>query len=394
MIGLALGLGALAALTIGGTLTTRQATTEVRASSQITHRWGHVFVQISEEDEALHQYLATGTDLDRAALMASIGSAEPDLTWLAARGGDDEAFQVAMLRHDYLRYENSLRAIHDAGGRRDQAQIDANLHPAAVEFAALRRQSVANVARKQRDLEAYLALVDGRNQRLQSLAAGVFVCDLATFALCIAILIGYQRRVERHAASSHHKAMHDSLTGLANRSLFHDRTDYALRLATRTREPVGLIGLDLDGFKQINDTLGHHTGDLLLKHVADRLIACVRETDTIARLGGDEFAILMPNVTSVDDAAEVAGRVLSAIREPVQLDGQTVEVGASIGVAVFPAHGDRIEQLVQRADAAMYTAKRGKLGVYIYQPEDEPPTTSNAASSVLNRVSTVPPRPA
>src|SRR5690349_6393111 len=174
MIGLAVGLGALAALTIGGTMTTRQATTEVRASNQITHRWGHIFVQVSKEDEALHQYLATGTELDRAVLLASIGSAEPDLDWLSARGGDGEAFQVALLRHDYLRYENSLRAIHDAGGHGDQGEIDANLPSAAAGFASVRRQSVANVERNQRDLEKYLARVDGRNRNLQSLAAVVF----------------------------------------------------------------------------------------------------------------------------------------------------------------------------------------------------------------------------
>jgi diguanylate cyclase (GGDEF)-like protein len=382
MTGLAVGLAALAALTIGGTMTTRKATAEVRASNEISNRWGHVFVQISEQDEALHQYLSTGTDLDRTALLASIGSAEPELAWLGAHGGDHESFQVAMLRHDYQRYENSLRAIHDAGGRRDQAGIDANLEPAAIEFAALRRQSVANVERKQRDLETYLAVVDGRNRRLQSLAAGVFVCDLATFALCIAILIGYQRRVERQAATSHHKAMHDALTGLANRNLFRDRTDHALSLASRTRAPIGLVGLDLDGFKQINDALGHHSGDLLLKQVAERLTACVRDTDTIARLGGDEFAILMPNVTSVDDAAEVAGRVLNAVREPVDLDGHLVQVGASIGVAVFPVHGDRTDQLLQHADAAMYKAKRGKLGVCVYQPEDHPEAARNATGPV------------
>ena len=372
MIGLAVGLAALAALTIGGTLTTRQTTAEVRASNQISNRWSNVFVQVSKEDEALHQYLATGTELDRIALLSSIGSAEPDLAWLSAHGGDNEAFQVAMLRSDYLRYENSLRAIHDAGGRHEQDEIDANVSPAATEFAALRRQSVANVERKQRDLTKYLAEIDGRIRRLLSLAAGVFASDLGLLALCVAILVGYQRRVERHAASSHHKATHDGLTGVANRALFHDRTEYALRIATRTREPVGFIGLDLDGFKQINDTLGHHVGDLLLKHVAERLNSCVRDTDTIARLGGDEFAILMPNVTSVDDAAEVAGRVLKAIREPADLDGQIVEVGASIGVAVFPNHGDRVDQLLQHADAAMYTAKRGKLGVCVYQADELP----------------------
>jgi diguanylate cyclase (GGDEF)-like protein len=196
--------------------------------------------------------------------------------------------------------------------------------------------------------------------------------------LWAAILVGYQRRVERAAESSHHQATHDALTGLANRVLFRDRAEQALRVAARTREPVGLIALDLNGFKQVNDTLGHHSGDLLLKHVATRPADCVRETDTIARLGGDEFAIVLPNVTSVTDAAEVARRVLDAIRKPLHLDGQPAEVGASIGVAVFPEHGDDTEVLLQLADGAMYTAKRGRLGVCV---AEQPPLPSAAAGT-------------
>jgi diguanylate cyclase (GGDEF)-like protein len=380
VFGLAIGLAALAALTLGGTLSTRRATAQVRASNQISMTWGDVFVQISNEDQALHQYLATGAELDRTGLVTAIGSAEPDLVWLAAHGGNGEKFQVTMLRHDYVRYQHSLRTIYDAGGRQDQTEIDANLQSTTNGFAALRRQAVANIERQQRELNNYLAAVDRRNRALRSLAIVVFVADLAMFSLCIAILIGYQRRVERQAVSSHHKAMHDSLTGLANRMLFRDRADQALRIAARTREPVGLIGLDLDGFKQVNDTLGHHAGDLLLKHVADRIQECVRETDTIARLGGDEFSIVLPNVTSIDDAAEVADRVLHAIRRPIDLDGELVEVSASIGVAVFPSHGEHTEELIQHSDAAMYQAKRGKLGVCLYEPQDQPDAAGSTAT--------------
>jgi len=379
VFGLAIGLAALAAITLGGTLSTRRATAQVRASDQISMTWGNVFVQVSNEDQALHQYLATGTELDRTGLVTTIGSAEPALVWLTAHGGSGEALQVTMLRHDYVRYQHSLRTIYEAGGRHDQTEIDANLQSAANGFAALRRQSVANIERQQRGLNTYLAAVDRRNRALQSLAIGVFIADLAMFSLCIAILVGYQRRVERQAVTSHHKAMHDSLTGLANRTLFRDRTEQALRIAARTREPFGLIGLDLNGFKQVNDTLGHHAGDVLLKHVADRIRECVRDTDTVARLGGDEFSIVLPNVTSVEDAAEVADRVLLAIRRPIDLDGELVEVGASIGVVAFPAHGEHTEELIQHADAAMYKAKRGKLGVCVYQPGDQPETAGSGA---------------
>jgi len=374
MAGLAVGLAALATLTIGGTLSTRQATAEVRASNRVSSAWESVLVEISKEDDALHAYLATGTGLDRDGLRAVIGSAQERLGWITATGGSDEAFQAAQFQHHYESYENTLRAVVTAGERDRQNDIDANVQPAALEFAALRRMSVANVERQRRELEAYLAMVDRRNRTLQSLAVGVFAADLTTFALCTAILVAYQRRVERQAESSHHQAMHDALTGVANRVLFRDRAEQAIHLATRTRQPVGVISLDLNGFKQVNDTLGHHSGDLLLKHVAARLTDCVRETDTIARLGGDEFAILLPNVSSAADASEVARRVLETIRQPLDLDGNPASVGASIGVAVFPEHGGDLESLLQRADGAMYTAKRGRLGICLVEdPADGSP---------------------
>jgi diguanylate cyclase (GGDEF)-like protein len=375
MTGLAIGLVALATLTIGGTRSTERATAQVRAATEVISAWERVFVGISQEDEALHSYLATGTELDRTGVRAAIGDAEPHLDWLVAHGGSEEAFQVVQLRNAYARYENTLGAVVTAGEHGRPADIDANVQPAALEFAGLRRTSVANVDRKRRELEVYLAAVDRRNRALRSGAVAILAADFGTFVLCAAILVGYQRRVERAAASSHHQATHDSLTGLANRVLFRDRAEQAMRVAVRTREPVGLVALDLNGFKQVNDTLGHHSGDLLLKHVANRLTECVRDTDTIARLGGDEFAIVLPNVTSVADANEVARRVLESIRQPLHLDGQPAEVGASIGVAVFPEHGGDVELLLQRADSAMYAAKRGKLGVCV---AGEPPVPLTA----------------
>ncbi|WP_157437373.1 GGDEF domain-containing protein [Actinoplanes subtropicus] len=368
MGGLAVGLAALAAITIGGTLSTRRATDQVRASNRVSSAWESVFVQVSTEDEALHAYLATGAEFDRLGLRAAIGAAQERLTWIARTGGSDAAFQVAQIQHYYQQYETTLRAVVTAGQQGRQADVEANIQPAALEFAQLRRMSVASVERERRELEAYLAVVDRRNRALQSLAAGVFALDLMTFVLSSAILIAYQRRVERQAETNHHQAMHDSLTGMANRALFRDRAEQALHLAARTRQPVGIVGLDLNGFKQVNDTLGHHIGDLLLKHVSERLTDCVRETDTVARLGGDEFAILLPNVTSVGNATEVARRILDAIREPIELDGKPVSVGASIGVSVFPEHGTELDALLQKADNAMYQAKRGKLGVCVVDP--------------------------
>jgi len=166
-----------------------------------------------------------------------------------------------------------------------------------------------------------------------------------------------------------HQAMHDALTKLPNRALFHDRLRNTLSSARRSQELFALVGVDLDLFKEINDTLGHHTGDLVLQHVAMACSEVLRDSDTVARMGGDEFALLLPKVTDMECAVHVAQRVLAAIKKPLQIDGHLVEVGASLGVAMFPQHGEDDLALITHSDAAMYEAKRQNLGVVVYLPE-------------------------
>lgn len=174
-----------------------------------------------------------------------------------------------------------------------------------------------------------------------------------------------------------HQATHDTLTGLPNRALFNDRLSIALANARRMDKVFAVMCVDLDKFKDINDTLGHHVGDLVLQHVTRACNEVLRETDTVARMGGDEFALLLPNVTDMDQSMVVAERLLDAIRQPLKIGPDLIEVGASIGVAMFPQHGKDEESLVTRSDAAMYAAKRKKAGVVAYQPgENKPRKTS------------------
>ena len=165
------------------------------------------------------------------------------------------------------------------------------------------------------------------------------------------------------------QAMHDMLTGLPNRALFQDRLSNALATAKRTQDIFALVGIDLDLFKEINDTLGHHAGDLVLQHVASACNKCLRDSDTVARMGGDEFVILLPKVTDMESAVTVAERILATIKEPLYLDGHLVEVGASMGIALFPLHGTDAFTLLTHSDAAMYEAKRQKQGVMVYKAE-------------------------
>lgn len=180
------------------------------------------------------------------------------------------------------------------------------------------------------------------------------------------------RTAELEAANREleHMALHDSLSGLPNRALFTDRLEQAIVAAARSAGRFACVIVDLDRFKEINDTLGHDVGDAVLREVAARLDHGLRESDTVARLGGDEFAILLPGA-SVREAMRIAAKLLHLLEEPVTLEDQSFVIGASIGIALYPEHGERAAQLMQRADVAMYVAKRNGSGYALYDSEED-----------------------
>ena len=153
-------------------------------------------------------------------------------------------------------------------------------------------------------------------------------------------------------------ALNDPLTGLANRRLLADRMAMALVHAHRNKSAMAVVYLDLDGFKQINDTLGHGVGDSLLKMVAERLVATVREEDTVARVGGDEFIIALWHINDSDYATTAASRAIEAVSRPYIIDGSTISISTSAGVSIYPDHGEDADTLMKSADTALYEAKR------------------------------------
>jgi diguanylate cyclase (GGDEF)-like protein len=153
-------------------------------------------------------------------------------------------------------------------------------------------------------------------------------------------------------------AYRDTLTNLPNRLSLHELLNLELAHARRNRSALGVLFIDLDDFKRINDTVGHAAGDEVLRATAARLRSNLRETDTIARLGGDEFAVLLPGALGVDDAQMVAEKLLGALDEPVLFEGHKLRVRASIGLAMYPGDADQPDELLRRADEAMYKAKQ------------------------------------
>ena len=166
-----------------------------------------------------------------------------------------------------------------------------------------------------------------------------------------------------------HQALHDALTGLPNRALLYDRVQQAVAAMQRDGKPFALLFLDLDSFKEVNDTFGHHAGDVLLGKVGARLRTILRTGDTIARLGGDEFAILLAAIERPEDAAAIGAQLIAALEQPFVIDERKLVTGASIGVACCPEHGADPTTLMRHADVAMYAAKSRRGGLMVYDPQ-------------------------
>lgn len=178
--------------------------------------------------------------------------------------------------------------------------------------------------------------------------------------------ISKQKKLEKEIK---HMATHDALTGLPNRRLFNERITLEMAHAERDKEMLSVMLLDLDGFKEVNDTFGHSTGDRILTEIGQRLEGVLRKSDTVARMGGDEFLLIIPQMQRVEDASITADRILEAIRAPFEMEGKTISLSFSIGIAIYPTHGEDVDSLTKHADRAMYVAKdKGGDTYQIYSP--------------------------
>ncbi len=271
-------------------------------------------------------------------------------------------------------YQSQTTVGFDAVDRGDHLGVQRADKASEPIFAVIKHDVDNAAAVAHRTSLARLAQLQHRAEATSRLTPLVFLAGLLLAAALGSIGRAHQRLLQVERTQAVHDSMHDGLTGLPNRTLFADRVTQALRAARRDGIPAALLLVDLDRFREINDTFGHHCGDLLLSQIGPRLAGALRELDTVARLGGDEFAVLLPEVRSVPAAMAIADKLRVALERPFHVEsgklGGVLELDleASVGVVLSGEHGSDADTLLQRADVAMYVAKSQNLGVSAYDP--------------------------
>jgi diguanylate cyclase (GGDEF)-like protein len=293
-----------------------------------------------------------------ASVVTSIESAEPPQAGLVAAfvrlpfgGSVDKHFVIMGLSQPL---ENVVRETRRLGWT--TVQMILALGVLAVALAALVSRVVTGPLRAMADAVGLFS-----NEQVVSELPSTRKDEIGLLAHSLndmqATIVANMRELNESRQALKHLAQHDSLTGLPNRALFDDRLGQAISQARREQTRIALLFVDLDEFKVVNDTHGHHVGDCLLMDAAKRMQACVRDADTVGRLGGDEFVVLLPYVEADQDALLVADKICMALNQPFDIDGQHLTISSSIGVAIFPEHGHDEQALARSADAAMYLAK-------------------------------------
>jgi diguanylate cyclase len=279
---------------------------------------------------------------------------------------------VEQVAKEYGPYQEAIGRMFDAIDRGDVALVkkidDEETDP--------RFDVIEGLINKAADSHHEAALADladlkAREAFNSQVTPPVFLTGFLLVLLFSSVLRRTRAQLDQQRVKAVHDALHDALTGLPNRTLLADRFEQALRGSQRSALPTALLLIDLDRFKEVNDTLGHHVGDQLLAQIGPRLEGALRGVDTVARLGGDEFAVLLPNVVDLNAALEVATRLRTALATSFNVDGVELDIDASIGVVLSGAHGGDAQTLLQRADVAMYVAKQQKRGVTAYDPQSD-----------------------
>jgi diguanylate cyclase (GGDEF)-like protein len=355
----------------GFSLWASQTTAAAASSAATANRLASCYLEASHaasEEQALERrYRLTPSSEARAAHTDAQRELVAELSQVRAEGtASDRVHANAVLQtHDELvASAEALFAAVDRGDTALAAKIEYDQTEPLFRF----QQGIdRGIAEHREAAVKQLALMSRVSDILAWGVPLVFLVGLGVAVMVSALVRRYRRDLETEREQAVHDSLHDSVTGLPNRQLLATR----LQESVESSERVGLVLLDLDRFKEINDTLGHRCGDELLTRVGPRLAETVRVTDTVARLGGDEFAVLLPDVTSLDDVLAIVEKLRTAIELPIQIAGVDLSVEASMGVVVSGEHGDDAQSLLRRAEVAMYVAKERNRGVAVYDPSED-----------------------
>jgi diguanylate cyclase len=353
-------------------VSTRQSAERAIASNTLSDHYAAAATAVAAEESLERKYrLEPGPEVRRR-----FDKATSDLQMamkLVRRDGTEQDQAVAdQVAGAYGPYQQAIDRMFGAADRGDSAlvlQIDNDeVDP--------RFETIEGLVNKAADSHHAAALGDlaelKRREAFNAQATpAVFLVGFVLVILFSSVLRRTRAQLDQQRTNAVHNALHDALTGLPNRTLLADRFEQALRAGNRDATTTALLLIDLDRFKEVNDTLGHHVGDQLLAQIGPRLAGVLRGADTVARLGGDEFAVLLPAVDGLTGALDVASRLRDALTEAFRVEDVELDIDASIGVVISGAHGDDAQTLLQRADIAMYVAKQQKRGVVVYDPEND-----------------------
>ena len=368
--GLALVLLLLSGFGIASAQRTDKAARRVSAATGLSDVYQRARFAVGEEESLERKYrLEPGHEV-RAKHERAARELEASLADINRIGTPDDRVLVARLltvHKSYLQALDRMFAAVDAHNAKlvlaiDGGQVDPR-------FAVI--ESKVDTAARDHGAVAAASLRDLRGTERSVLTATplAFAIGLLLLVFLTWLLTAINRQLARQARESEHDALHDDLTGLPNRVLFSARLERAIADAGSRRFSVLMI--DLDRFKEINDTFGHSTGDRLLREIGPRLAPILRPDDTIARLGGDEFAVLLA-AADTDEAEVIAARMLATLHDTFMLSELSVTIDASVGIVTHPEHGVDVETLIQRAEVAMYLAKTSNGGAAVYDPAADP----------------------
>jgi diguanylate cyclase (GGDEF)-like protein len=369
LTGMAAVLLGMSGFAVWASSATKQSLTVVSRVTALTHDSDAAALALEGEESLMREYLfRRGPEIKAGIISHSAGVT----TYLGTFKRDGDAVdgvladKLLRLHQTYVTQNATALAAADRGDTSGAIAIHEAAEPI---FDDVQAQLAATSAHELAESRAAVISARDFQNFLVTVTAPAFGAGMLLLLALALVVLAYRRSADQRAAEVEHQALHDSLTGLPNRALFRDRGQLALATAARNRTSGAVMLLDLDRFKEVNDTLGHDQGDALLRDVATRLKATLRNSDTVARLGGDEFTILLPDVPDKRSAMAVAGKVATALQQPFLVGGVTLDIEVSIGVAVFPEHGDEIDTLVSRADVAMFVSKRDHSGSTAYAAE-------------------------